>query len=133
MGKSGLNMMMSDDNWGILLGCRLLAQCFQSISSLDRTLRMNSRQRINALLTHWATLPVGINDRGVAILGKYHGHLVCEHSDGRFYELAQTDLWLDRIAQQAPKKRGFFGSSVDGLGRPMSATGLHDTLGDSAS
>ncbi len=98
---------------------------------------MNSRQRINALLAHWATFPIGINDRGVAVLGKYHGHLVCEHADGSFYELAQTVLRLNRIGEQTSKKRGFSGYSVvseqgDGLAHPMSATGLHDTLGDSA-
>jgi hypothetical protein len=65
-----------------------LAPRFESDKTLDRTLRMNSRQRIDGMMADRAEFPVGINDRGVAVLGKYHGHLVCEHADGRFYELA---------------------------------------------
>ena len=89
---------------------------------------MNARQRINGMIADWAAFPIRINDRGVAVLGKYHGHLVCEHADGSFYELAQTVLRLNRIGEQTSKKRGFSGYSVeseqgDGLARPMSDDG----------
>ncbi len=97
---------------------------------------MNARQRINGLMADWAAFPLGIKDRGVAVLGEYHGHLVCEHADGSVYELAQTVLRLNRIGEQTSKTRGFSGYSIesragDRLARPMRATGLHDTLGDS--
>jgi hypothetical protein len=84
------------------------------------------------MIADWAAFPIKINDRGVAVLERYHGHLVCRHADGRICEFAQTVLGLNRIGEQISKKKGIFGSSVDGLARPMSATGLHDTLGDSA-
>lgn len=98
---------------------------------------MNPRQRINALLAHWATFPIGINDRGVAVAGKYHGHMVCEHGDGSFNKLAKTDLRLKRIGEQSSNKRSFSGHAVvsrqgDGLALPMSTPRLHDSLGDNA-
>jgi hypothetical protein len=122
---------------GNFFGCRLPPQPFQSIGLLHRTLRMNARQRVYALLAHWASFPIGINDRGVPVLGKYHGHLVCEQADERFSELAQTVLRLNRIGEQISKRSAFSGYSVvpdqgGGLAPPMSDTGLHDTLGDNA-
>jgi hypothetical protein len=98
---------------------------------------MNARQRIDGMVADWAKFPIGINDRGVPVLGKYHGHLVCEHADGSFYELAQTVLRLNRITEQTSKKRGSlatlsYSEQGNGLAFPMSATVLHDTLGDSA-
>jgi hypothetical protein len=50
---------------------------------------MNVRQRINGMMAHWAAFPLRIKDWGVAILGKYHGHLVCEYAGESFDELAQ--------------------------------------------
>ena len=128
----------SDDNdRGTSLECRLPAQCLQIVSSLDRTLRMNSRQRINALVAHWAKFPIGINDRGVAVTGKYHGHLVCEHAVGSFYELARRSYGLLRSGSRHRRKGGSlvthsYPEQGDGLARPISDTGFHDTLSDSA-
>ena len=65
---------------------------------------MNPRQRINALLAHGATFPIGINDRRVAVLGKYHGHLVYEHADGRICRLAEIVLLTNTIGEQISKK-----------------------------
>jgi hypothetical protein len=79
---------------------------------LDRTLRMNARLRINGLLADWTAFPIEINDRGVAVLGEYHGHLVCEHADGRFFELAQRSCILAGSGQKS-KTRGFSGYSVE--------------------
>jgi hypothetical protein len=67
---------------------------------------MNIRQRINGLAAHYAAFPPGINDRLVAVLGKYHGHLVCEHANGSCQEFAQTVLRFARIAEQISKNTG---------------------------
>ena len=90
-----------------------LAPRFESDKTLDRTLRMNSRQRINRLVAHWAAFPIGINDRGVAVTGKYHGHLVCENADGSFSELAQIVIRLNRIGEQTSKRVGWFAYSAE--------------------
>ena len=97
---------------------------------------MNSRQRIDGMIADWAAFPIKINDRGVAVLERYHGHLMCEHADGSFYELTQTVLRLNRIKN---RRNGIslaalsYPEQGNGLTRSMmSATGLHDTLGDSA-
>jgi hypothetical protein len=74
---------------------------------------MNARQRIDGMVADWATFPIRINDRGVPVLGKYHGHLVCEHADGRIGELAQTVLRLNKIGEQTSKKRNFSGYSAE--------------------
>jgi hypothetical protein len=74
---------------------------------------MNARQRINGLVAHCAAFPLGIKDGGVAILGKYHGHLVCEHADGSFGELAQAVLRLNMIGNQSSTRSHFCGYSVE--------------------
>jgi hypothetical protein len=62
-------------------------------------LRMNARQRINGMLTDRAAIAIGIIDLGVAVIGEHHGHLVCEHAGGSFYELGQTVLRPNRIGE----------------------------------
>jgi hypothetical protein len=104
---------------------------------LDRTLRMNARQRINGLLADWTAFPIEINDRGVAVLGEYHGHLVCEHADGSRYKLATTVPQVNGILADV-EDRGLLWlfcrnpKRGDRLARPIRATGLHDTLGAGA-
>jgi hypothetical protein len=103
----------------------------------DRTLRMNSRQRINALVAHWAAFPIGINDRGVAVLEKFHGHLVCEHADGSRYKLATTIPQVNGILADVEDKGLLWlfcrnPKRSDRLARPIRAPGLHDTLGAGA-
>jgi hypothetical protein len=63
------------------------------------TLRMNARQRINGMMTDRAAIAIGIIDLGVAVIGEHHGHLVCEHAGGSFYELGQTVLRPNRIGE----------------------------------
>jgi hypothetical protein len=70
------------------------------------------------MIADWATFPFGINDRGVPVLEKYHGRLVCEHADGSFCELAQTVLRLNRIREQKSKKERFSGYSVGSTRMP---------------
>ena len=71
---------------------RLFLRFGRAVQKLDRTLWMNTRQRINGIMADWTAFLIRINDRGVAIRGKNHGHLVCEHADGSFGELAQAVL-----------------------------------------
>jgi hypothetical protein len=33
---------------------------------------MNATQRIDGMIADWAAFPIKINDRSVAVLGKYH-------------------------------------------------------------